>query len=163
VFETSDGRQISLGVVQQAQFELLARALNCERWLADPRFATPDLRRQNSREMRGELIQVFATQPASAWERQLSAAGVPCGMVRDVSEAVSLQGLDERGIRIPLKVPGLPEREDVEIVNAGFKFSQDSPHIDQPPPRAGEHGEAILQSLGFDADERRDILAGNQR
>jgi len=163
VFETSDGRQISLGVVQQAQFELLARALNCERWLTDPRFATPDLRRQNSREMRGELVQVFATQPASAWERQLSAAGVPCGMVRDVSEAVSLQGLDERGIRIPLNVPGLPDREDVEIVNAGFKFSQDSPHIDQPPPRAGEHGEAILQSLGFDADERREILAGNPR
>ena len=163
VFETSDGRQISLGVVQQAQFELLARALNCERWLTDPRFATPDLRRQNSREMRGELVQVFATHPASFWESQLSAAGVPCGMVRDVSEAVSLQGLDERGIRIPLKVPGLPEREDVEIVNAGFKFSQDSPHIDQPPPRAGEHGEAILQSLGFDADERREILAGNPR
>src|SRR6187455_852008 len=102
VFETSDGRQISLGVVQQAQFELLARALNCERWLADPRFATPDLRRQHSREMRGELVQVFATHPASLWESQLSAAGVPCGMVRDVSEAVSLQGLDERGIRIPL-------------------------------------------------------------
>jgi hypothetical protein len=36
----------------------------------------------------------------------------------------------------------------VDIVNAGFKFSQDSPHIDQPPPSAGEHGESILESLG---------------
>lgn len=163
VFDAADGRQISLGVVQQPQFELLARALKRERWLADPRFATPDLRRQHSREMRAELVQVFTTHPASLWESQLSAAGVPCGMVRDVSEAVSLQGLDERGIRIPLNVPGLPDREDVEIVNAGFKFSQDSPHLDQPPPRAGEHGEDILKSLGFDADERREILAGNQR
>jgi crotonobetainyl-CoA:carnitine CoA-transferase CaiB-like acyl-CoA transferase len=50
----------------------------------------------------------------------------------------------------------------VDIVNAGFKFSQDSPHIDQPPPALGEHGEAILESLGFDAAERREILAGNQ-
>jgi crotonobetainyl-CoA:carnitine CoA-transferase CaiB-like acyl-CoA transferase len=162
VFDASDGRQLSLGVVQQAQFESLARALKREHWLCDPRFTTPDLRRLNSREMRAELIQVFATQPAAAWEQQLSAAGVPCGMVRDVGEAVNLQGLGERGIKIPLDVPGLPERTDVEIVNAGFKFSQDSPHIDQPPPRAGEQGEAILQSLGFDAAERREILAGNQ-
>jgi CoA:oxalate CoA-transferase len=163
VFDASDGRQLSLGVVQQSQFEALARALKCERWLCDPRFTTPDLRRSNSREMRAELDQVFATQPAATWESQLSAAGVPCGMVRDVGEAVNLQGLDERGVKIPLRVPGLPDKPDVEIVNAGFKFSQDSPHIDQPPPRAGEHGEAILESLGYDADERREILAGNPR
>jgi crotonobetainyl-CoA:carnitine CoA-transferase CaiB-like acyl-CoA transferase len=163
VFEASDGRQLSLGVVQQSQFESLARALKRERWLGDPRFTTPDLRRCHSRELRTELDQVFATQPAATWESQLSAAGVPCGMVRDVGEAVNLQGLGERQIKIPLTVPGLPDKPDVEIVNAGFKFSQDSPHIDQPPPRAGEHGESILESLGYDADERREILAGNSR
>jgi CoA:oxalate CoA-transferase len=163
VFVTGDGRQVSLGVVQQAQFEALARALKCERWLADPRFANPDLRRRNSQAMRTELEAVFATQPAAVWERQLSDAGVPCGMVRDVSEAVSLEGLDERGIRLPLHMPGLPDRQNVGIVNAGFKFSQDSPHIDQPPPALGEHSEAILESLGFDASERREILAGNRR
>ena len=161
VFEAGDGRQVSLGVVQQPQFETLARALKCERWLGDARFANPDLRRKNSAAMRAELAAVFATQPASAWERELSAAGVPCGMVREVSEAVSLDGLEERGIRIPLQVPGLPDREDVGIVNAGFKFSQDSPHMDTAPPRLGEHSEAILESLGFDAAERREILAGN--
>jgi CoA:oxalate CoA-transferase len=163
VFDAGDGRQISLGVVQQPQFETLARVLKCERWLADPRFTTPDLRRRHSAAMRAELETVFATQPAAAWEKQLSDAGVPCGMVRDVSEAVGLDGLDERGIRIPLHVSGLPDREHVDIVNAGFKFSQDSPHIDQPPPRINEHGDAILESLGFDADERRAILAGNER
>ncbi len=58
-------------------------------WLADPRFATPDLRRQNMpREMHDELAAVFATQPAADWEQQLSEAGIPCGMVRDVSEAI---------------------------------------------------------------------------
>lgn len=163
VFDAGDGRQISLGVVQQAQFEALARALGCERWLVDARFANPDLRRLNSPLMRSELEAVFATRPASVWERQLSDAGVPCGMVRDVSEAMSLEGLEERGIRIPLHMPGLPDRQDVGIVNAGFKFSQDSPHIDQPPPTLGEHSESILESLGFDASERREILAGNQR
>jgi len=60
-------------------------------------------------------------------------------------------------------VPGLPDKCDVGIVNAGFKFSQDSPHIDAPPPRHGEHSNAILESLGFDAAEQREILAGNSK
>jgi CoA:oxalate CoA-transferase len=163
VFTAADDRQISLGVVQQPQFEALARALRREHWLCDARFKTPDLRRQNSQDMRAELAKVFATRPAAEWEQQLSDAGIPCGMVRDVSEAVNLGGLDERRLKIPLRVPGLPVAEDVAIVNAGFKFSQDSPHIDQSPPALGEHNDIILESLGFDADERREILAGNRR
>jgi formyl-CoA transferase len=82
-------------------------------------------------------------------------------MVREVSEAIGLDGLTERGIKLPLRVPSLPDRTDVAIVNAGFKFSEDSPHIDEPPPQLGEHSEEILTSLGFDADQRREILAGN--
>jgi CoA:oxalate CoA-transferase len=163
VFTAADDRQISLGVVQQPQFAALARELKCERWLADPRYATPDLRRQNNQAIRAELAAVFATQPAAVWEKQLSDAGIPCGMVRDVSEAVNIDGIDGRHLKIPLHVPGLPGSPDVSIVNAGFKFSQDSPHIDQAPPRLGEHSEAILESLGFDAAERGEILAGNRR
>ena len=82
-------------------------------------------------------------------------------MVREVSEAIALDGLAERGIKLPLHVPSLPDLQDVAIVNAGFKFSEDSPHIDVAPPCLGEHNEEILASLGFDAAQRREILAGN--
>jgi CoA:oxalate CoA-transferase len=163
VFTAADGRQVSLGVVQQAQFENLAASLGRKDWLADPRFATADLRRANSSDMRAELATIFLTRTACQWEQQLSAAGIPCGMVRELGEAVSLGGLDERGIKLPLRVAGLPDREDVAIVNAGFKSSKESPHIDAAPPRHGEHSESILESLGFDAAERREILAGNSR
>jgi crotonobetainyl-CoA:carnitine CoA-transferase CaiB-like acyl-CoA transferase len=77
VFERGDGRQISLGVVQQAQFEALARALKRERLARDPRFANPDLRRQNSRAMRAELEAVFATQAGIAVGAQLSEPACP--------------------------------------------------------------------------------------
>jgi crotonobetainyl-CoA:carnitine CoA-transferase CaiB-like acyl-CoA transferase len=161
VFTAADGRQISLGVVQQAQFEALSRKLDRPGWLADARFASPDLRRQHSADMRKELEAIFIIKPAAVWERELSDAGIPCGMVREVSEAVNLGGLEERGVKIPLQVPGLPGKTNVEIVNAGFKYSEDSPHIGQPPPRHGEHSEQVLESLGYDAAQRREILDGN--
>lgn len=161
VFVASDGRQVSLGVVQQAQFEVLARIMGRNEWLADARFATADLRRQHSTEMHDGLAALFSTKPAAEWEKVLSEAGLPCGMVREVSEAIGLDGLAQRGIKLPLRVPSLPDREDVAIVNAGFTFSEDSPHIDVAPPRLGEHAEDILESIGFDAAQRREILAGN--
>jgi CoA:oxalate CoA-transferase len=161
VFVSSDGRQVSLGVVQQPQFEMLARLVGRADWLADPRLANADLRRHHADEMHQALSVLFATRTAAQWEQQLSEAGIPCGMVREVSEAIALDGLVERGIKLPLHVPSLPDRQDVAIVNAGFKFSEDSPHIDIAPPCLGEHNEEILASLGFDPAQRREILAGN--
>jgi CoA:oxalate CoA-transferase len=161
VFATADGRQVSLGVVQQPQFELLARLVGRESWLSDPRFTNGDLRRQHATEMQAELSAVFISKPAAEWEQKLSEAGIPCGMVREVSEAIGLSGIEGRGIKLPLHVPSLPDRTDVAIVNAGFTFSEGSPHIDVAPPRLGEHSEEILGSLGFDAAQRREILAGN--
>ena len=162
VFVAADGRQVSFGVVQQPQFETLAQLMGRNDWLKDPRFATADLRRQLSAEMHAELSALFSSKPAAQWEQQLSEAGLPCGMVREVSEAIGLDGLAERGIKLPLRVPSLPDTEEVAIVNAGFKFGEDSPHIDVAPPRLGEHNEEILAALGFDADQQRLILAGNE-
>jgi CoA:oxalate CoA-transferase len=153
VFTAKGGRKISLGVVQQSQFESLARALRCERWLTDPRFLTPDVRRQHSDAMQDELQAALNDSTAEELETQLSAAGVPCGMVRDVAEAISLPQLDERKLTSRLHVEGLPERKDVDIVNAGFLFGNDPPGVHAPPPRLGEHSREILEGLGFSDEE----------
>jgi crotonobetainyl-CoA:carnitine CoA-transferase CaiB-like acyl-CoA transferase len=153
VFTAKDGRKISLGVVQQSQFESLARALRRERWLGDARFLTPDLRRQHSQAMQEELQAALNDSTAEELETRLSAAGVPCGMVRDVTEAISLPQLGERKLTSRLHVAGLPEREDVDIVNAGFLFGEDPPGVRASPPRLGEHSLEILDGLGFTAAE----------
>jgi crotonobetainyl-CoA:carnitine CoA-transferase CaiB-like acyl-CoA transferase len=155
VFATAGHRRISLGVVQQGQFELLAKQLRCEHWLRDPRFLTPDLRRKHSKEMHDELQAVLLHANADELESQLSAAGVPCGIVRDVTEAISLPRLAERRLTSRLHIPGLPDREQVEIVNAGFLLGGDSPAVHEPPPRLGEHNDEILELLGFDAEQRK--------
>lgn len=147
LFEARDGHRISLGVVQQHQFELLARLLDQPQWLQDPRFADPEARRGNAQAMREALSAVLLSRDAAQWESMLSAAGIPCGMVRNIEEAMSLPELAQRSLRVPLTVPGLPDREDVAVLGPGFLSSADSPHQLEPPPRHGEHTRQILDWL----------------
>lgn len=147
LFETRDGRMVSLGVVQQSQFEALARALEREAWLTDPCFADPEARRQNASRVRDALAEIFKKKDGATWEAELSALGIPCGLVRDVGEAASFPHLADRKATLALTVPGLPDREAVAIVNAGFQTTGDGPGVSEPPPRLDEHREEILAWL----------------
>jgi crotonobetainyl-CoA:carnitine CoA-transferase CaiB-like acyl-CoA transferase len=150
LFTAGDGRLISLGVVQQHQFVKLANLLDRRQWLNDERFSSPEQRRLNAPDIQAELTSVLATDSAAQWEKRLSEAGIPCGMVREVGEAASMAHLDEREALIPLTVPGLPGNERVKVVNAGFRMMKDGPGVSRPPPRLGADAESILQWLGYD-------------
>ena len=147
VYPARDGRYLSLGVVQQAQFEMLAKLLDRSQWLEDPRFADPDARRENAAAMQGALSEIFQTRDAEDWEADLSMAGIPCGLVREVSEAMSLPGLDQRSLRLPMSIGGLPGSDAVSILDLGVVGSRDERGELDPPPRLGEHTEEILAWL----------------
>ena len=153
LFNARDGRQISLGVVQQHQFVMLARLLGREAWLSDARFCDPDKRREHAVAMTAELDAVLATRDAADWEASMSAAGIPCGMVREVSEAVTLPHLAARNALLPLHIPGLPQKEDVQVVNAGFSMAADGPGVTDPPPRLGQHNDEVLRWLGYTTEQ----------
>ena len=149
MFTARDGRTISLGVVQQHQFVILARLLERSDWLDDERFCDMERRRANADAMLAEVGAEIAKRDAADWEARMSDAGIPCGMVREVGEAVSLPHLAERDMVLPLTVPGLPDCEQVHIVNAGFRMSHDGPGVATAPPRLGEHSREILHWLGY--------------
>ena len=150
LFEAADGRIVSLGVVQQRQFVALLKFLGRMEWLDDPRFATPDTRRAHAAELHDLLQEVFRSRPAAHWEATMSAVGIPCGMVREVGEAARFEHLRDRGLRLPLTLPGLPNGDSLDILNAGFVSAQDAPGVDAPPPALDEHRAAILEWLGSD-------------
>jgi crotonobetainyl-CoA:carnitine CoA-transferase CaiB-like acyl-CoA transferase len=149
LFETRDGRHISLGVVQENQFVSLARHLGREDWLDDLRFSTPDSRRENFAAMAADLRAIFATRDAAEWEAELSAAGIPCGMIRRLDEAARLSGQDSL---LQLSISGLPVGGDVAVPGIGFKMEPGSPGTDQPPPRIDEHRQAILDWLDSEGE-----------
>ncbi|WP_427963497.1 CaiB/BaiF CoA transferase family protein [Altererythrobacter sp.] len=151
LFETKDGRHVSLGVVQDNQFAALVKHIGCERWLEDARFATPDARRANFEAMRDELRQVFVTRDAADWEHELSAAGIPCGMIRRVDEAAQLCSKDSL---LHLAVQGLPVSGPVAVPNIGFKMEPGEPGTDHSPPHIDENRAEILAWLEAEGEDK---------
>ncbi len=74
----------------------------------------------------------------------MSAAGIPCGMVRRVDEAAALAGA---GALMPVTIPGLPGGDETRIPGAGFRMRPDGPHAPPPPPRLDQHRAEILAWL----------------
>lgn len=154
LFTARDGRQIALGVVQQHQFALLARLLEREDWLDDPRFATADQRRHHAAAMQAELDRELLGRDAAEWEAMMSEAGIPCGMVRGVGEAADLAVTAGRHIRRPVTIPGLPDRCDVAVLGAGFDLASSAPEPLPPPPRLDEHRGELLDWLSESPEAR---------
>lgn len=146
-FETKD-EPITIGAVQQNQYERLCKALDRPDLIADPRFVDGDSRIRHDAALQVELAATFKTRTALEWERILSDAGVPAGAVRPVRDVLDLPQLRDRGLQLPIDVPNEAVGR-TSILNAGFRFAHDGPGVDAPPPLLGEHTDEILAELGL--------------
>ena len=88
---------ISLGVNEESHFENLARALECEHWLNDPRFAKRDARKQNSDHLVLELENELLKKDAGELETILQTHGVPAARLRSLPEALESDHVVARG------------------------------------------------------------------
>ncbi|MDW3182716.1 CoA transferase [Roseobacter sp.] len=95
-FTCAEGH-ISLGVNEESQFHALARALDREDWLSDPRFADPADRKRSGADLGEAICEALASRTAGEWEKILMKAGVPCAKLRTLSEALQLAPAQQRG------------------------------------------------------------------
>lgn len=149
LFAARNGR-LSLGANTQAQFESLCAAIGAPELAADPRFATHEQRIDNEPALREALEAVLKTQDAEHWETVINPAGVPAGKLRTVMEALAHPQLAERDLFQPLVMSRRDERP-ITVLNSGFKAGWNG--AEEPSPLLGEHTDALLAELGYDAAE----------
>jgi glutaryl-CoA transferase len=101
---------------------------------------------------------LLRARPAGEWLRALEEAGVPCGRVRTVAEALENPQVAARGLLL-----------DVEHPRAGRGRYLGSPiRLDgagrgsrRPPPLLGQHTEEVLAEwLGLSAADVADLRRG---
>src|SRR5436190_17413099 len=101
-FAASDGEFV-LSVGNDDQFRRVSEVLGQPSLARDPRFATNQDRVRHYEELRGALAPLLASRTRAELLRALTAAGVPNGAVRTVTDALADPQLAAREMIVPLE------------------------------------------------------------
>lgn len=135
---------------------LMTQVLERPDLAADPDYATPPLRSARREALFAILNEAFAQQPWAYWQSRMRAAGVPCGLVRTVGEAIrSPEARDHELVtRIPHPKLGWAPNVRLPIRYAGTPLADP-----RPAPTIGEHTTEVLRDVLGYGDARLDQLA----
>lgn len=148
-FRTGDG-PLNIAANKQEQFEALVVAIGRADLATDARFAEREARKRNRKALKVEVEAGLAAKSAEAWETILAKLGVPAGRVLSVPQVLNHPQIIERDLLAKFDdVPGVGR--ELSLVRAGFKMAGGNPDIATPPPVLGEHTDALLAELGYDA------------
>jgi crotonobetainyl-CoA:carnitine CoA-transferase CaiB-like acyl-CoA transferase len=155
-YPAADGL-IAVAVGNDGQFARFAETVGHSEWARDSRFArNPD--RVTNREVLDDLIaQTLKREPYSTWIGKLRAAGVPCGPINSVAEALNDPHTLARGMVRTVKHPKVG---DLRMVGIPFHFSATPEAIRRAPPLLGQHTEEVLGTdLGFSSERIAQLRA----
>ena len=147
VYACADG-EVILVVGNDGQFAKLCEVFGHAEWACDERFATNAQRVRNIGPLSALLRTEFARRPRAQLIAALDAAGVPCGPINSVAEVFEEPQVKARGM---LGYVPHPSGVDVPQVASPMRFADAPLARRHAPPLLGEHSEAILFELGYDA------------
>lgn len=142
---------ITLASGNEGMWRKLCVALGLGDLAEDPRYVTNADRMQNRRELRAALEEVLRTRPATEWIPLINEAGVPCGPVLDLGEALTTPITDALRMVETVEHSTLG---DLQVLGQSVTLEGSvEGWLRRPPPLFGEHTAEILAELGI--DERR--------
>jgi glutaryl-CoA transferase len=141
---------LALAVGNDAQFARFAEAAAHPEWATDPRLATNSARVVNRGLVDRLVEEALAGDVAEAWITRLRAAGVPCGRVGTVAEALA----DPQALaRAMVETIEHPAAGAFRALGVPFKLAGTPARVRRPPPTLGQHTEEVLRELGLEAGE----------
>jgi crotonobetainyl-CoA:carnitine CoA-transferase CaiB-like acyl-CoA transferase len=139
---------MALAVGNDSQFAKCAVVLGHAEWAQDPRFVTNRARVENRSVIDTLIGEALAEDTADSWVAKLKAAGVPCGRINTVAQA-----LDDphTAARRMVETVSHPTIGDLKMLGIPFKFSDTPARVGRAPPTLGQHTAEVLGELGLDA------------
>ena len=139
VYETADGRYVSIGSIEPQFYAELLRLTGLEGeelpWQMD---------RTQWPAMKERLAAIFRTKTRDEWCEVMEGSDVCFAPVLGMGEAPHHPHNVHRGTFI--------ERDGVVQPAPAPRFSRTAPEIVRPPSHAGQHTDEVLAEWGFDAD-----------
>lgn len=147
---TADGA-FMLAVGNDALFRRFAALIGHPGLADEPRFATNRDRVAHRAALMAIVGPAMRLDTTMGWDRRFAEAGVPGGPIATVAEALAHPQLAARGSIVTHAHETAGEVRSIRspVVLDGARLAAPT-----PPPRLGEHHEAVFRSLGLDAPTR---------
>ncbi len=138
---------IAVAVGNDGQFAKFSGVLGHPEWPADQRFTINPERVANRDALDGLIKKELQREGAEFWIEKLTAAGIPCGRINSVAQALAAPHAIAREMVTSVEHP---VAGNVKMLGIPFRFSDTPATIRRPPPTLGQHTEAVLRDeLGY--------------
>ena len=141
IYPTSDG-YVALGVGNDKLFRAFCDVIGRPELVEDPLYLTNDLRCQNYENGLQQLITEWTKHHTKAeLEEIFDEAGIPCGPVLNMKEAIEHPQIQAREMMVHMEHPTIGE---MYFQGCPVKLSKTPPSIDTPAPLLGQHNQEIF-------------------
>jgi crotonobetainyl-CoA:carnitine CoA-transferase CaiB-like acyl-CoA transferase len=149
VFPTSDG-YINIAASSARLWERFCDAIERPDWKAKPEWKTQKGRSADRKAINEAIGAVTRTKPAAHWIELFEGAGIPCGPIYTIDQVFVDPQVKHLGMARRMDSPVLGA---TEVVASAINISGVPKDIRTPPPEAGADTDAVLRSIGYDADQ----------
>lgn len=140
-----------LGVNNQKLWHRLCETIGAPELEDDERFCRPQLRIDNRDALQTCLEEILDTATTAEWVDRIAAAGVPCGPINNIAEALADPHLESRGF--------LAEVDGRKFPRSPITMSKTPVAVERGPAALGEHTRDVLAAAGYDAALIDDLVA----
>jgi crotonobetainyl-CoA:carnitine CoA-transferase CaiB-like acyl-CoA transferase len=158
VYEAADGPLV-VAVGNNSQFvRFCVDVIDRADIAADERFKTNIARTQHRDELMPEIRRELASRQRADLLARMSAAGIPCGEVAGLHEALTSQRAVDGGL-----VKTMPHAEvgSVSVLASPYRFDGERLPVRSAPPKLGEGTRDVLQELLGLSEEKLAALKGS--
>ncbi len=147
VYPTSDGH-INIAAGGNGNWRKLCEAIGRPDLLEDPTMRNEQDRFKARPRLNAELSETLRTRSSAEWIAALERAGVPAGPIYSMDEVFADPQVEHLKMRTRVTHP---VRGEVDIVRTPIGLSRTPAEVVSASPDAGQHNDAILAELGYDA------------
>ena len=149
VFKTRDGL-VNIATTGGKMWERFCVTLGAEALTKNPDYRTADARSKNRDALNAEIENYLQSRTSAEWIEHFNKAGVPCGPIYSIDQVFGDPQVRHLGIAQSVGGKG---KRGPRLVGQPMSLSRTPSRLKAPPPKLGEHTDAVLKEFGFSARE----------
>lgn len=149
VFKAANG-YINIAASGQTMWERLCEAIGGAELLANPQFATPQLRSEHRDAVNAAMQRLLAERSSAHWLEALNKAGVPSGPINTIDQVFADPQVQHLEM---VEEIASPHYDPLRVIGQPFRLSNAESGVRMRPPEWGEHTDEILTSFGYSSAE----------